>query len=55
MAVSEEKIEEVVDKIVEDMVTRHGLQNVWEQIDDDIQSEIKAKWRSIVAENLKGI
>lgn len=41
-----------VDKIFEDLTDRSGLQNAWEEIDQDIQAEIKHKWASIITDIL---
>lgn len=37
-----------VDKIIDDLSDRKGLRHEWEQIDEDIQEEIKDQWRLIV-------
>ena len=37
-----------VEKIIMDLIDRAGLQSIWEEIDPDIQAEIKEKWESII-------
>lgn len=38
----------IVDDIVEDLTDRKGLGNEWEEIDEDIQQEIKDNWKNII-------
>jgi trans-2-enoyl-CoA reductase len=38
----------IVDAIVRDFTDRRGLRQEWEQINEDIQAEIKATWKKIV-------
>lgn len=40
----EDKSEDVVDAIIKDFTDRRGLRQGWEQIDEDIQEEIKERW-----------
>ena len=37
-------ITDVVEGIVDDILSRKGIGNEWEMIDEDIQEEIKAEW-----------
>lgn len=39
-------------RILEDMTDRRGLRQQWEQIDEDIQEEIIARWIEIVVAEL---
>lgn len=36
--------EEIVDAIISDLTGRRGLRQEWDQIDEDIQGEIRSKW-----------
>ena len=38
-----------VNKIIEDLTDRNGLQNEWESMDSDVQDEIRTTWERIVA------
>jgi hypothetical protein len=38
----------VVDLIIQDICNRSGLENAWEDIDDQIQSEIRQEWQALV-------
>lgn len=38
----------IVDRIINDLSSRCGLEDEWEQIDEDIQQEIKDEWGEIV-------
>lgn len=48
-----DKIKFIVDEIIEDILNRSGLGDEWEQIDKDIQEEIKEKWCKIINETLE--
>lgn len=39
---------DLVDKIIKDMNGRRGLRQAWEDIDDEIQDEIRLKWIAII-------
>jgi hypothetical protein len=45
--------ESIVDEIVNDLSDRSGLQNEWEQIDCDLQREIKHTWTNIVLKKIR--
>ena len=49
------KIENIVDKIIDDLTDRGGLGNEWDQIDEDIQAEIKEEWVNIIKDSLKAL
>jgi len=49
---SKEKAKNIVDKIIRDLSDRRGLRQEWEQIDLDIQEEIKETWIGIVTQFL---
>lgn len=49
---SEEEIEKIIQNIIRDICYRRGIGSEWEQIDDDIQEEIKDEWRLIIKEVL---
>lgn len=38
-----------VDKILADMTDRRGLRQEWDNIDEDIQEDIKMEWLHIIA------
>lgn len=38
----------MVDGIILDLTSRSGLENEWENIDEDIQDEIRSKWIDII-------
>jgi hypothetical protein len=44
--------ERIVDAIIADFTDRRGLRQEWEQIDDDIQAEIRATWIALVNREL---
>jgi hypothetical protein len=54
MRLNDKKIRarQIVDKIVDDLTDRAGLENVWEELDEDIQNEIKQEWQEIIISNL---
>ena len=37
-----------VDAIIYDLSDRRGIKHAWDQIDDDIQEEIKGVWRNAI-------
>lgn len=42
----------VVDDIISDMTSRRGLRHAWDDIDEDVQAEIRETWIAIVANAL---
>jgi len=42
----------IVTEILNDLTDRGGLQNAWDDIDEEIQDEIKAEWIAIVKKNI---
>lgn len=38
------KKEKIVNMIISDICDRNGLQNIWEDIDDDVRQEIRRTW-----------
>jgi trans-2-enoyl-CoA reductase len=48
--VSEEQAKRIVDAIISDLTDRRGLRQEWEEIDSDIQNEIREAWTRIVME-----
>ena len=38
----------IVDRIIEDLTSRRGFRQAWEEIDDDIKEEIRDTWIEIV-------
>jgi len=43
----------IVDRIILDLTDRRGLRQIWEQLDDEIQEEIRAEWERIAKDALK--
>lgn len=43
-----------VQKIEADLSDRRGLGQEWDQIDEDIKEEIRAKWQSIILSAIHG-
>ena len=43
----------IVNEIVRDIEDRSGLGNIWDELDYDIQLEIREKWEEIVNEELQ--
>lgn len=41
-----------VDKILDDLTDRKGLENAWDEIDDDIKADIKHEWALRITEIL---
>ena len=47
-----DKARAVVDKLIGDLTDRGGLSQEWEQIDEDIQQEIREEWAKIIFEGM---
>lgn len=47
-----EKIRKAVELIVEDLSDRKGLRQAYENIDADIQEEIKETWTAIIEKEI---
>jgi hypothetical protein len=47
-----DKAERIVKAIEDDFTDRRGLRQEWEQIDADIQKEIRATWTALVRKEL---
>jgi hypothetical protein len=45
-------IDQAVDNIIQDISNRSGLGNEWEEIDEDIQNEIRNTWITIIKDTL---
>ena len=43
----------IVDRIILDLTDRRGLRQIWEQLDDEIQEEIRAEWERFAKDALK--
>jgi len=50
--ISEETIKNIINEIIEDIQDRKGLDNEWENIDKNIQEEIKEEWFKIINKKL---
>jgi hypothetical protein len=48
----EQRIINAVEAIIRDLSDRRGLRQEWEQIDDDIQEEIKETWAWIIRDSV---
>lgn len=46
------KATDIVNTILKDMTDRRGLRQEWDQIDSDIQQEIKDTWAELVQAEL---
>lgn len=44
----------IVEAIIDDLTGRRGLRHEWDNIDDDIQEEIRKAWRTIAFEKIVG-
>jgi hypothetical protein len=42
----------IVDVIVRDLESRHGLRREWRALDEEIRKEIRATWRQIVRQEI---
>ena len=42
-----------VEEIIGDLTDRKGLQNIWEEIDEETQDDIKSRWQEIIMEFMK--
>lgn len=47
-AMSEDEINDAVEAIIRDLSDRRGLRHEWENIDDEIQAEIREAWRDCI-------
>jgi hypothetical protein len=45
----------VVSLIIGDLTDRSGLQNVWDELDEDIQEEIRQTWASFIENEIQMI
>ena len=50
--ISEETIKNIINEIIEDIQDRSGLGDEWDNIDKNIQKEIKEKWFEIINKKL---
>lgn len=48
-----DRLNDAVDKIVNDLTGRKGLRQEWDNIDEEIQNEIKEQWVEILKESLQ--
>lgn len=46
-------IKKTVDDIVADLTDRRGLRQEWEEIDPEIQEDIKQAWMEIISANVE--
>lgn len=49
----ERKAERIVKAIEDDFTDRRGLRQEWDQIDTEIQDEIREKWKALVRKELE--
>lgn len=45
----DQQAEEIVDAIIENLTDRKGLRQSWDEIDKDIQGEIRSEWMLIAS------
>ena len=45
---NKQRADEIVNEILNDLTDRSGLGNEWDNIDSDIQKEIKEAWAEII-------
>ncbi len=45
--------EKIVDAILEDLSDRRGIGNEYEQIDDDVKSELRETWIKVTMKNAR--
>jgi len=43
-----DKSEKIVKALISDLTDRSGFGNVWDSLDDEIQTEIKREWKNII-------
>jgi hypothetical protein len=48
-----ERAARAVNAIVEDLSDRRGLRQEWENIDEDVQIDIKLQWSKIIAKHFE--
>ena len=48
----EDKYENAVNAIIDDLSDRRGLRHEWDNIDEDIQDEIRETWRGLIEKAL---
>ena len=44
----DDPVGEIVDRLIDDLRGRSGFDGLWDELDPDIQEEIREEWRSIV-------
>jgi hypothetical protein len=50
---NEKTAKRIVDAIMEELCSRSGLEDAWEDCDEEIQEEIRDSWIEIVANNME--
>jgi hypothetical protein len=51
----EDKYEMAVNAIISDLTGRRGLRHEWDNIDDDIQDEIRETWRNLIEQAVETV
>lgn len=49
---TDNEVERIIENIIRDISNRRGIGSEWEQIDIEIQEEIKNEWRMIIRQIL---
>lgn len=51
----EKLVDNIVDKIFDDMLNRRGFNDLWYGIDDDVKQEIRKSWKNIIISECQNI
>ena len=46
-----EKAREIADAIIDNLTDRRGLRQEWDNIDEDVQAEIRETWAGIIEQH----
>ena len=51
----EKIVDNIVDKIFDDMLNRRGFNDLWYEIEDDLKKEIRESWKNIIISECQNI
>lgn len=51
----EKLVDNIVDKIFDDMLNRRGFNDLWYEIEDDLKKEIRESWKNIIISECQNI
>lgn len=51
----EKLVDNIVDKLFDDMLNRRGFNDLWYDIDDDVKQEIRESWKNIILSECQNI